>query len=49
MLLRFQAGKLNVKISCVHLAGQKESMRVVQDLGFVVPRRIVREGMVTQG
>lgn len=49
MLLCFQAGKFNVKIKCGHLAGQKESMRVVQDLGLAGPRRFIREGMIMQG
>lgn len=49
MLLSFQAGKFNMKTGCSHLAGQKGSMRVVQDLGLACPKRFIREGMVTEG
>lgn len=31
VLLCFQAGKFKVEISCGHLAGQRESLRAVQD------------------
>lgn len=45
----FPSRASSMKIGHGHAGGQGESMGAVWDLGHVDPRRIIKQGMVTQG